>query len=328
MANVIVKVLVGAPGSGKSTYANSLTGTEKTGTEYVTHLSSDLIRLELFETLSEGNKHNAEVFKEMKARLFEQVQSGTLRDNGQTTIIYDATNTSRKRRRSLYRELKIKFGDDVMVEVNIFSELLSTLLERNEQREGEAKVPEHVIKRMYIGMQPPRLNVDCDAMFVHGTPFFDRPIAENSVEGLVVAMGTDIRKEADIFSPHNCGEWHKESIDEHIQMCVDNSKNPTFKLVSLFHDLGKPVSRVTEDGYSRYKGHANVGAMYLLNYLWFTSGIKKMKLYGMVEVVLRHMDAHQGIGDKNIRNNGLEEIIWLIEEFAHIDSKSRIKGGS
>lgn len=112
-------------------------------------------------------------------------------------------------------------------------------------------------------------------------------------------------------------------------MTIENSEG-LLPAVGFFHDLGKGITRVKDSsGFCTYRGHANVGACYALNWLGLTVAegevIDNNDIYtDSIEIVLRHMDQHQGLGKKNIRNNRLDPILEDIKEFGRIDSISRI----
>src|SRR5690554_1904740 len=82
-------VLVGVPGSGKSTYAKKLN---------LMHFSSDMIRLELFGTLRKHHtqKDDEKVFNLLHERVFSYDDS----------LIFDATNITRALRTTLYNKFK------------------------------------------------------------------------------------------------------------------------------------------------------------------------------------------------------------------------------
>lgn len=121
--------MVGLPGSGKDTYIR----------KYLTDckiVSSDDIRLELFGF--EDQTRNAEVFSEMRRRTKELLKAGE-------SVVYNATNLSSRRRKSLANEMK-KYCDQIWIVCMDVS--LDELLKRNEFRE-ERHVPENKIIQMY-----------------------------------------------------------------------------------------------------------------------------------------------------------------------------------
>jgi len=92
MAKLII--LCGLPGSGKSYYAAQLWRRENTFDEptAVVH-SSDAIRKELFGDAG-SQENNALVFETMHKRVKDDLRAGK-------TVIYDATNITRKSRRGI-----------------------------------------------------------------------------------------------------------------------------------------------------------------------------------------------------------------------------------
>jgi len=92
-------MLCGLPASGKTTFAQELKYTN--GEDKTVILSSDTIREELFGERRQDK--NGEVFDEMNRRTFENLEKGK-------NVIYDATNTNRKRRVALLKMLQAKFG--------------------------------------------------------------------------------------------------------------------------------------------------------------------------------------------------------------------------
>ena len=319
-----VYITIGIPASGKSTYSKNRV---KDINGKAIRFSSDDIRKAYNEP------DHAEVFRIMRKGLREAVES-----NYYDEIYYDATNVNRKRRRSLYREIK-SWDKEVEVFGVFFSIPLFESLKRNSKRNADEKVPEHTVLRMHRQLQVPRVDVDCDEIIVKGIPIFEE--VDNSVEkptGFMEIFNNMNHSDksrhwvAEIWlsnNPHSCPPWHLEDINEHIDMCIENADSSKFKQIALFHDLGKGITKQTDEtGYATYRGHADVGAHYFLNYLGLTKyknkSIPDMEL-DMAEVVHQHMNQHSGLGEKNIRNNNLTENIQQdLIKFAEIDSISKI----
>ena len=80
-------MMVGLPGSGKSTYAKQLS--EETNAVIC---SSDTIREELYGD-ENSQDNNDEVFKILHSRIKENLKNGK-------NVIYDATNINSKRRKA------------------------------------------------------------------------------------------------------------------------------------------------------------------------------------------------------------------------------------
>lgn len=323
-----VYITVGIPASGKSSYTKKM----NSNNEFKSiRFSSDEIR-EVNPSFS-----NAEVFDMMSKGVETCLKSEEFDE-----IYYDATNTSRRRRRGLYRNIKT-WDKNAEVIILFFSVPYFYALEKNREREGVARVPDDVILRMHRQLQIPRLGVDCDNFHVIGVPILELPTISvgnpSRVEDIFKVIDyrgielfgknywTDEVKLSD--SPHFCSPWHEESIFEHINMCIDNSEYLNMKRVSFWHDLGKGICQeVDETGYATYRGHANVSAHYYLNYLaltrYYNEAIPNEDL-DIVEIISKHMDTHNGLGEKNIRNNRItDDMVEFLEEFARIDKKSRI----
>ena len=86
--------MVGLPGSGKSTYAKTLT---LDGKPYIIH-SSDKLREELYgDAAIQGD--NNKLFAELHKRIKEDLRHGE-------NVVYDATNIKKKNRIAFLRELE------------------------------------------------------------------------------------------------------------------------------------------------------------------------------------------------------------------------------
>lgn len=330
-----VVVMVGVAGSGKSSWVREqIRNSEEGGmgncsTTSHKHLSSDNIRMEIFGGLVQGRENNTKVFEVMRERLV-----GYAKNPGEVEVVYyDATNLSRRKRRALMTTIK---GANSKVEVHIayFVKPLETILKQNKERFNEQEVvPESIVIKMYSNQQVPRVGVDCDTFEVIGSAIVVPEIGESSdlaefIGGINFSWKEEVRK---VYTPHDCLPWHVESVDTHIEMAITRAKDvaPHLTRVALFHDLGKGVTKTFKTpGKASYTGHSNISASYLLNFLW---SIRKGELteadWREVEVVFQHMNAHDGMGAKNIRNNKLdEETLKYIETFAGIDTVAKIKG--
>jgi predicted kinase len=139
-----VLILVGLPGSGKSTWAAGRRG--------AVVLSSDQMRV-LLSGRETNQKIHGRVFGAMRYFLRER-----LRLQQQLTII-DATNIRRKDRKPF---LKIAQAFGARAEAIYFDVPVATALERNAAR--ARRVPEVAIRAMAARMQPPRKEEGFDAV--------------------------------------------------------------------------------------------------------------------------------------------------------------------
>ena len=227
-------MLVGLPGSGKSTFAKEL----KINHGY-TIISSDEMRKELFNDVN-NQDHNSEVFDEMLKRTIKCLQNGE-------DVVYDATNFSSKKRIHVLKSIE-KYTNNRMC--YFFSTPYEMCLERNEKR--ERKVPEEVIKRLLYSFQVPSKNegfTDIQIIYPEDIKFKDYNKLVDSFKNIA----------------HN-NPYHSETIGKHMrlaekQICKFNCDDQMLILATLLHDIGKPETKfIDKDGIAHYYNHENVGA--------------------------------------------------------------------
>lgn len=151
----VLILLIGLPGSGKSTVANSLT------TPDAFLISTDAIRAQLFgDEAIQGSW--LRIWLEVR-RQFQEAVSKIVQ--GQAMLaVYDATNVVRKQRRqTIALARKVGFSEIVGLWINT---PLPICLERNRSRDRQ--VPEAVILRMHRRLQgaPPTLEEGLDRLIV------------------------------------------------------------------------------------------------------------------------------------------------------------------
>ena len=126
-------VMIGIPGSGKSTYAKNIPN--------ATVVSSDEIRYELTGDYSNLTK-DKQVFSLLEKRILDLLKAGK-------DAVYDATNINLTKR----RKITAKYSDLAKIVYIYMDTSLKTALERNKKR--ERKVPEDVIRSMYRNLKTP-----------------------------------------------------------------------------------------------------------------------------------------------------------------------------
>lgn len=290
-------VMSGVAGVGKSTYLNHVNGVI---------VSLDAIRLETIGKLS--NENDKEVVRIAHERINKTLKDGQ-------DVYFDATNCGLKRRIGLYNAYK-RLAKVVVVQLWA---PLNVILKQNTGREGDARVPENVIKRMYRQMQPPIVGLDCDDYEFVTNYDYDDALDEMYLYKTV-------------SDKHNT-PYHLESISDHIKMVTIEAKNAVLANkaqyymvhVALAHDLGKWVARQPhkyEDGRDTFIGHENISAMYfMLN----KADYADQAIFDRVlRLILFHMIGHTEITDKTANRYKLHDIIDELKLFATFDDKGRI----
>lgn len=128
-------VLVGIPGSGKSTWIR-----ENMNPDIDTHISRDQIRFALLNDTDEYFKQEDKVRK----LYFSQIEKFTGDKYTDDCVFIDATHLTPKAREATMRHI----APDTRIIALYFNVPIKVALERNKQREGRACVPENVIYRM------------------------------------------------------------------------------------------------------------------------------------------------------------------------------------
>jgi len=125
-------LLIGAPASGKSTFAAQLI--KQYNLDAAAHISNDAIAKELFDVSIDRGDKDGEIFAEQDRRIAERLASGRV-------AIVDATNVKPEARERL---IAIAKKYDQPVTAFCFWRDLETLLKHNRMR--EVKVPEAMVR--------------------------------------------------------------------------------------------------------------------------------------------------------------------------------------
>lgn len=244
---VTLRVLVGPPGCGKSTYAQNYMRDCKYED---LHLSSDGIRKELYGDESiQGNSE--EVFALMKSRALEAFDKGT-------NVIYDATNMTRKNRASIL-SMCPKYVKKIAI---VVWAPIEVCIKRDSER--ERTVGKEVIDRMLKCFQAPWHDEGFDTISVSNNGFSDE-FREEYKKKCISAM--DI--------PHD-NSHHTLSILDHCETAERLSWQFTNSYyvfrAAQWHDMGKPYCKRFADGKgnpteeAHYYGHEGVSG-------WMSYGV-------------------------------------------------------
>ena len=230
-------LLVGVPGSGKTTYAKNYI--EKAPNTI--HLSSDGIRAELYGDESiQGNP--ADVFSLMQKRTIEALNDGQ-------NVIYDATNITRKDRACIIG-ICPKFAK---VEAHIIWSPIEECIKRDANR--DRTVGKEVIDKMLKKFQAPYYDESIDEIKIILPYLFDGYMYEEKCWN-------------DMNIPHN-NHHHTLDIQTHCREAYKSIVNPNdaeLETAALVHDCGKPYTKAFIDSKgntceeAHYYQHQCVGA--------------------------------------------------------------------
>lgn len=135
-------LMVGAPGSGKSTYAREFSKNHKSRIKIV---SRDAIRFSMIKDGSPYFSKEKAVFKEFVREINEGLDEGD--------VIADATHVNEVSRMKLINKVDLSKCRVSCIVVNTDE---TTAIKRNHLREGRARVPDEVIRENYARFTHPK----------------------------------------------------------------------------------------------------------------------------------------------------------------------------
>jgi len=242
-------VLVGLPGSGKSSYAEQFKAVDDAICTGVTVIhSSDAIREELFGDAS-SQEDNARVFDLMRKRTTEDLRAGK-------TVIYDATNVTRKGRRSA---IACAHPTNDTVECHIVWAEPEECVRRDGLR--NRTVGPEVIDKMLRRWQSPWLDEGFDKIEVHLNQYdFDQV-------KYVASKASDLHIPHD--NPHHTlGVW-EHCVQAYVNIIDQGAadeqsryrKYNSVAKAAYWHDIGKPYTKFFKPGedVAHYYDHHCVG---------------------------------------------------------------------
>ena len=237
-------MLVGLPGSGKSTYANTFRSQllSEINDERVVIISSDAIRKELYGDES-IQTDPARVFSLMEERTLDELDKGSV-------VLYDATNINRKNRSNILSKIPPYASKWCIITWAPVEECIR----RDSLR--SRSVGKFVIDKMVRQFEAPYYDEGFEVINVMYPEGFD----SNSFFETVIE-NTKIEHD----NPH-----HSLSIYEHMQASEKNMRMISSKeelcLAASYHDIGKPYvksfknKKEEETATAHYYNHENVGA--------------------------------------------------------------------
>lgn len=136
-------IMVGIPGSGKSTFAqNYIKDANNMSTVWV---SRDEVRYSLISGTDEYFAKEKDVFKIFVKKINTALAEGK-------DAIADATHINAQSRKKLLSSITVP---DIQIEACVMETSLQECLANNEKREGRARVPKAAILRMYRQFEYP-----------------------------------------------------------------------------------------------------------------------------------------------------------------------------
>ena len=228
-------VMVGLSGSGKTTIAKE---------KYATHIyiSSDDLRAELYGDVND-QRHNGKIFEEMFKRSADALEEGQ-------SVVYDATNLSAKRRKSLINNMRAAIRGNFWAVACVVLTTYENCLIRNALR--DRVVPEDVIRRQFLTFQCPTEHEGFDSIHLEHTESY-----ENRVSYICNCMKSMAKMNHD--NPH-----HPDTIFEHSVNVMKTMMEaaPPFDCTSLYgqtgfyHDVGKLYTKFFDDnGIAHFNNH-------------------------------------------------------------------------
>ena len=245
-------MMCGLPGSGKSTYAQSVLVATPSIEKPVIH-SSDALRKEMFgDEATQGD--NQKLFRELHSRIKSDLLSGK-------DVIYDATNIKKKERIEFLKQLsKIKCFPICIV---IVADLRMCISRNNDRAR---KVPVDVIVRMRNNWTPPH--------YSEGFGYIEYIFSEDGIKRNYSIKS--FFKTANAFDQKN--SHHSLTLGEHstkAALYIQEHRPNNFNLLiaAMLHDLGKihtqsqTNAKGEKDGDCHYYNHNCAGAYYSLLHL-------------------------------------------------------------
>ena len=263
-------MMIGLPGSGKSTISRKLSKKEN-----AVIVSSDDIRKEIFGN-EKNQSDNKKVFKIAEERVKEKLKIGN--------VIYDATNINYKKRMEFLQKIK----DVEKIAFLVLTPYRECLL-RNEQR--ERRVPISVIKRMYCNFYVPQ--------YYEG---FDNIMIFNS-SSISLNFNTDeLFKRLNYISQDN--PHHTLTIGKHclkVASEFDKEEQDILFKAALYHDIGKEFTKQfvnckgEKTDIAHYYNHEKVSAYKAMFYL---TDEPKWKVLYICKLIQWHMLLHNNLSEK------------------------------
>ena len=303
-----LNIMIGFPGSGKSSYARKYLLTNK-----AVYLSSDQIRVDMYGF--EDQTHNSEVFERMKKETILALQNGF-------DVIYDATNLVRKRRGALIKDIKSKTQN---IEINAYlcCTPINIVLERNMTR-TERHLPWDKLVQMIQSIEPPMYYEGFDNIYLIDGGMYNDVYDYNFLIKECSGYNQD--------NPH-----HYETLEEHIKAVAKKAESLGEKLAlrndaeilrqaARYHDFGKLYTKSFNDkkGYYVYYGHDKVSTYLYLCHIRkqnLIDELNRVRLcdshYQTAALILNHMEWYRREDMTPIKELFNDDDLYYMLELLH-----------
>jgi predicted kinase len=289
-------MLIGLPGSGKSTYAKKYLLNDNT-----VYLASDDLRIEMFGF--EDQTHNEELFNKMNKRCKEALQNGK-------DVIYDATNLARKRRKHFISTVCKGFDVDAI----LFCCPIDIIQARNITRE-ERHLPDDKLEQLISNIDVPVYYEGFKNIYI---------FSSYEYQDLMLSAEYEKTYKYNQYNPH-----HNKTLGGHIDDVLlyifhNFRGDRILETVAMFHDLGKMYTRVfDEDLIAHYYRHEKVSAyLYACHIANSNIMMKKLQPNDYDEQVLLLITHHMDLFNPNTTKLKLllgDDLYNLLEKFHEAD---------
>lgn len=282
-------MMVGIPGSGKSTILKKLPNISN----YLL-LSSDQIRMELTKQYT-IDLYSRDDINSINKKVFEKIRVDAIKAiKDHRSVIFDATNLERKYRISFLNNFTKL---DCIKKCYIVLTSIDDCINRNENREGIAKVPKSVIYNMLKSFDCPN--------FIEGWDEIEAISTSNSYK---FPFDSTIGFSQD--NPH-----HKLSLYDHLCKARDymiiNNKPEYLKKVAYYHDIGKLYTKTFKNtkgeitDVAHFYNHEKLGAYLYLTEMCCGKELSKKEFNQILyetNLINMHMRAFLWEGNQHLKN--------------------------
>ena len=301
-----LNIMIGIPGSGKSSYAKKYLLTNNS-----VYLSSDDIRIELYGF--EDQTHNDVVFETMKKRTLNALKEGK-------DVIYDATNLNKKRRSGIINEAHKL---DVQVDAYLCCTPINIILERNITR-AERHLPWDKLEQMIKSIEPPMYYEGFDNIYLIDGGMYNDVYDYNF-----------LIKECSGYSQDN--PHHYETLEEHIKAVTKKAEDlgeilklrndaEILRQAARYHDFGKLYTKSFNDkkGHYVYYGHDKVSTYLYLCHIRkqnLIDELNRVRLcdshYQTSALILNHMEWYRREDMTPIKELFNDDDLYYMLELLH-----------